>query len=243
LCHCNYTYEGLLFIQLSRPNTKALLHCLGKNAVPFAQCCSAKRLTAGLYHCSYTYENLLFIQLSSDPTPRHCCIALGKMQAPLFSAALQHSLTAGLCHCNYTYEGLLFIQLSNALAPIHCSTALGKMQAPLLSAALQKGSQQACATAITFRSCSCWDCLVRTSASCFSFFGRALSLPILQQSLSFHHPLSKTSRYVEHSNLAAFVAAVLCLPHETWLVQSLPSQVREYPFCAEFQMHGLSKLQ
>jgi len=44
---------------------------------------------------------------------------------------------------------LLFIQLSNALAPIHCSTALGKMQVPLLSAALQKGSQQACATAIT----------------------------------------------------------------------------------------------
>ena len=79
----------------------------------------------------------------------HCSTALGKMQAPLFSAALQHSLTAGLCHCNYTYEGLLFIQLSNALAPIHCSTALGKMQVPLLSAALQKGSQQACATAIT----------------------------------------------------------------------------------------------
>ena len=46
---------------------------------------------------------------------------------------------------------------------------------------------------------SCWACLVRTSASCLSFFGRALSLFILQQCSSFHHPHSKTLRYVEHS--------------------------------------------
>jgi len=54
---------------------------------------------------------------------------------------------------------------------------------------------------------------------------------------------SKTSRCVEHSNLAAFVAAVLCLPHETSLVQSLPSQVHKNPFCAKFQMHGLPAFQ
>ncbi len=63
----------------------------------------------------------------------------------------------------------------------------------------------------TAQSCSCWDCLVRISASCVRFFGRAPSLPILQQSLSFRYPLSKTLRYAKHSNPAALVAAVLCL--------------------------------
>ena len=63
----------------------------------------------------------------------------------------------------------------------------------------------------TAQFCSCGDCLVRTSASCFSFFGRAFSLPIPQLSLSFHHPLFKTSRYAEHSNSAALIAVVLYL--------------------------------
>ena len=86
-------------------------------------------------------------------------------------------------------------------------------------------SRRSTSVAHTAHFCSCWDCLVHTSASCFSFFGRALSLPTFQQSLSFHHPLSKTSRYAENSNPAALIAAVLYFRMRHPCCTSLPSQL------------------
>jgi hypothetical protein len=49
LYHCNHTSGDLLFTQVrSEPNTSALQHCSGQNAVRTAQCCSARQACSRL---------------------------------------------------------------------------------------------------------------------------------------------------------------------------------------------------
>ena len=71
LCHCNYTYEDLLIIQVCSDTT--LMHCstvLGNMLFPLLSAALQKRLTAALCHCNYTHEDLLIIQVCSDTTPQ-----------------------------------------------------------------------------------------------------------------------------------------------------------------------------
>jgi len=73
LCHCNYTYGDLLFIQVCSEPTE--LHCstgLGKMHRPLFSGALQNRLTAGLCHCKYIYGGLLLIQVCSAPTEMHC---------------------------------------------------------------------------------------------------------------------------------------------------------------------------
>ena len=60
LCHCNYTYEDLLFIQESSDPTP--VHCntaFDKMQSPLLSVAVQNRLTEALCHCNYTYEVLL----------------------------------------------------------------------------------------------------------------------------------------------------------------------------------------
>jgi len=94
LCHCNYTHEDLLFIQVC--SESAPMHCstgFGKMQSPLFSFCKTGSQHA-LCHCNYTYEDLLFIQVCIEPAPMHCSTGFGKMQSPLFSVALQNRLTA-----------------------------------------------------------------------------------------------------------------------------------------------------
>ena len=66
LCHCKYTYEDLLFIQLC--SDPAPVHCnivLGKKQSPLASVAVQNRLPAGLCHCKYTFEDLPFYHSSA----------------------------------------------------------------------------------------------------------------------------------------------------------------------------------
>ncbi len=94
-CHCNYTYEDLLFMQVC--NEPVAIYCKpgqGKMHSPLFCAALQIRLTVALCHCNCTYEDLLFIQTCSDPTALHCSTGFGKRHLPLFSAALQNRLTA-----------------------------------------------------------------------------------------------------------------------------------------------------
>ena len=137
LCHCRYTYEGLLLIQVCSDPTP--VHCstgFGKMHPPLFSGALQNSLTACMCHCKYTSEGLLLIQVCSDPAPMHCNTGFGKMHLPLSSAALQHRLTACLCHCIYTCGDLLFMQVCSDPTPMHCNTGFGKMHCLLSSAAL-----------------------------------------------------------------------------------------------------------
>ena len=104
LCHCKYTYEVLLLVQVCSDQTPR-----------------HRRTAQGKMHschCKFTYGDLLFVQVCSDPTEMHCSTGLGKMHSPLFSSALQNRLTAGLCHCSYIYGDLLFRQACSDPAPM-----------------------------------------------------------------------------------------------------------------------------
>ncbi len=76
LCHCNYTYGDLLFIQVCSDATA--VHWTtgqGKLASLLFSGALQNRLTAALCHCNHTYGDLLFIQVCSDATPKalqHC---------------------------------------------------------------------------------------------------------------------------------------------------------------------------
>jgi len=62
LCHCNYTYGGLLFIQVCSDATT--MHCSsdqGKIACLLFSAALQNRLKAALCHCNYTYGDLLFL--------------------------------------------------------------------------------------------------------------------------------------------------------------------------------------
>ena len=97
LCHCNYTYEDLLLMQVcSDPPPMHCSTCLGKMHSTLSSAALQNRLTTGLCHCNYTYEDLLLIQVCSDPPPMHCSTGFGKMHSTLSSAALQKRLTSWL---------------------------------------------------------------------------------------------------------------------------------------------------
>ena len=56
LCHCNYTYKDVLFIQVCNDATP--LHCSnGQGKIAFMLFIAALQtsLTAALCHCNYTY--------------------------------------------------------------------------------------------------------------------------------------------------------------------------------------------
>ena len=96
LCHCRYTYEGLLLIQVCSDPTP--VHCstgFGKMHAPLSSAALQNSLTACMCHCKYTYEALLLIQVCSDPAPMHCNTGFGKMHCLLSSAALHNRLTSG----------------------------------------------------------------------------------------------------------------------------------------------------
>ena len=98
LCHCNYTYEDLLLMQVcSDPPPMHCSTCLGKMHSTLSSAALQNRLTTGLCHCNYTYEDLLLIQVCSDPTPMLCSTA--GQNAPLFSAALAHNCNAPMRIC------------------------------------------------------------------------------------------------------------------------------------------------
>ena len=70
LCHCNYTYADLLFIQVCSDATP--MHCStgqGKIASLLFSAALLTKLTAILCHCNYTYGDLLFTQVCSYATP------------------------------------------------------------------------------------------------------------------------------------------------------------------------------
>ena len=90
--------------------------------------------------------------------------------------------------------------------------------------------------------CSCWDCLVRTSASCFSFFGTALSLPMFQQSLSFHHPLFNTLRYAEHSVLQCLLLQSFVFAQDIPFAEFAFTSMHKHPFYATLQKQGPPKI-
>ena len=74
LCHCSYTYEGLLFIQLSSDPTP--IHC----STALRKMLSAalqKKSTAGLCHCNYTYEECLSMSSSTLLTLSDCPFVAG----------------------------------------------------------------------------------------------------------------------------------------------------------------------
>ncbi len=94
LCHCNYTYVDLVFMQVCSDATS--MHCStgqGKMHFPLLRNALQNRLTACLCHCNYTYGDLVFTRVCSDATPMHCSTGQGKIASPLFSA-LQIKLTA-----------------------------------------------------------------------------------------------------------------------------------------------------
>ena len=127
LCHCNYTYGGLLFKQVCSDSAPMLCSTgFGKMHSTLPSAALQNRVTAGMGHCNHTYGDLLFIQVCSDPTEMHCSTGQGKLHCPLLSAALQNRLTAGPSHCNYTYRDLLFTQVCSDPTEMHCSTGQGK---------------------------------------------------------------------------------------------------------------------
>ena len=99
LCHCNYTYEDLLLMQVcSDPPPMHCSTCLGKMHFPLSTAALQNRLTTGLCHCNYTYEDLLLMQVCSDPPPMHCITCLGKMHSTLSSCSAKqaHSMLVSL---------------------------------------------------------------------------------------------------------------------------------------------------
>ena len=109
LCHCNYTHQDLLYIQVCRNNTNSLHTGQGKMHSPLFSAALQNSLTAGLFHCKYTCQDLLYIQVCSEPTLlkfRQSVTALIHME--ICSSGSQHAL----CHCNYTYGGRLFVQVA-----------------------------------------------------------------------------------------------------------------------------------
>ena len=79
LCHCNYTYGDMLFIQVYNDATS--MHCSngqGNIASPRFSAALQTRLTAALCHCNYTCGDLLFMQVCSDATPMHCSTVRAK---------------------------------------------------------------------------------------------------------------------------------------------------------------------
>ncbi len=135
LCHCRYTYEGLLLIQgCSDPPPMLCSTGFGKRHSPLSSVALQNSLKACVCHCKC---NFLFIQVCSAPAPMHCITGFGRMHSPLSCAAMQNSLTACMCYCRYTYEDLLQIQLCIDPPAMHCNTGFGRMHSPLSSAALQ----------------------------------------------------------------------------------------------------------
>ena len=62
LCHCNYTYGDLLFLQvLSDATAKQCSTDQGKMACLMFSAALQNRFKAALSHCNYTYRDLLFI--------------------------------------------------------------------------------------------------------------------------------------------------------------------------------------
>ena len=83
LCHCNYTYEDLLTIQVcSDPLTMHCSTALGKMLFPLLNAALQNSLTAALCHCNYTYEGFVIVQVCSEPTIMHCSTAQGEMHPP-----------------------------------------------------------------------------------------------------------------------------------------------------------------
>ena len=84
LCHCKYTYGGLLFRQVCSGPTAVQGHTLllAKCNCPLLSAAVQNRLTAGLCHCKYTYGDLLFRQVCSGPTAVQGHTAFGKVQLP-----------------------------------------------------------------------------------------------------------------------------------------------------------------
>jgi len=67
VCHCNDTYEDLLFIQVC--TDLPLMQCntdFGRMHTPLLSAALQNRLAAALCHCNDTYEDLLSIQVCSD---------------------------------------------------------------------------------------------------------------------------------------------------------------------------------
>ncbi len=96
LCHCNYTYEDLLFIQVC--SESAPMHCstgFGKLQSPLFSVALQNRVTActmslQLHLCSFDAHTKCALS-------QHQCTAalvLAKMQSPLFSVTLQNRVTA-----------------------------------------------------------------------------------------------------------------------------------------------------
>ncbi len=89
LCHFNYTYGDLLFIQVCSEPTE--MHCstgLGKVHSPLCSAAVQNWLTAALRHCKHTCGDLLFIQVCSDAKPKPCSSGQGRSASLLSSAAL-----------------------------------------------------------------------------------------------------------------------------------------------------------
>ncbi len=138
LCHCNYTFEDLLPIQVCSEPANCTAALLWANAIPTVQCCSAKQAhimhyiiattpvkICCSYRCAVTQHQCTAALVWAKCSP-HCSVLLCKTGS-------KHAL----CHCHYTYKDLMLIQVCSESAPVHCSTGFGKMQSPLFSAALQ----------------------------------------------------------------------------------------------------------
>ena len=178
MCHCKYTYEGLLFTQVC--NDPAPMHCtlalancipqcpvllcktLSQHAcvtvnAPIKVCCS--------YKCAVTQHQCTAALALAECIP-HCPVLLCKTVSQ-----------QALCYCKYTYEGLLFIQVCSDPTAVNCSTGFGRMHSPLSSAAL-RSSLTACMC-----HCKCTYegllfiqvCSDPTPVNCSTGFGKMLS--------------------------------------------------------------------
>ena len=161
-CHCNYTYEDLLLIQVC--SDPPPMHCstgVGKMHYTLSSAALQSRLTTGLCHCNHAYEDLLLMKVCSDPPPMHCSTCLGKRHFPLSSAALQ----TGSQHACVTAITPMKLCCSYkcAVTQHQCTAALVWAKCPIRCSVLlcKTGSQLACVTATTpMKVCCSYKCAV-----------------------------------------------------------------------------------
>jgi len=96
VCHCSYTYGGLLLTQVCRE--PAQIQCSsaqGKMQSPLFSAALQSRLTAVSVSLQLHLWSFALLRVCREPAQMHCSSVQGKMHSPLFSAALQSRLKAG----------------------------------------------------------------------------------------------------------------------------------------------------
>jgi len=129
VCHCMYTYGGLLFMQVcSDPGPMHCSKVQGKMQSPLFSAALQNRLTAASlslhvhpmdicssYMCAVAQDQCTAARFRVKCSP-HCSVLLCKIGS--------HQ---AVCHCGSTYGYLLFIHVCSDPGPMQCSKVQGKM--------------------------------------------------------------------------------------------------------------------